>query len=106
MIIMDIDTSERPEVRPRGSGDIQDVIRELQEHVGEWIEYSDHATRGAARQRVHALRAGANFRDLPVEWATRRDEPGNIRSRVRVYCRWLPSNHKPGDSRRIPPLPL
>ena len=77
-------------IRPRGSADVQAVIAQLRKHPGDWIEYSTHTTRGAARQRVHALRAGANFRGLPVEWATRRDVPGDIYSAVRVYVRWLP----------------
>ena len=101
---MDIMTTAPP-VRPRASDDVREVIEQLKTHPGEWVSYSDHATRGAARQRVHALRAGSHFRDLPVQWATRRHEPGNIRSRVGVYVRWLPEGATNVSGPQVPALP-
>jgi len=77
-------------VHPRAGTTVHDVVRQLQEHPGDWVEYSRHQTRGAARQRVHSLRSGATFRKLPVEWATRRDVPGDIHAQVRIYVRWRP----------------
>ena len=81
---------QKPVIRQRVSTDLADVVQQLKQNPGDWVEYSTHVTRGAARSRIHALRAGATFRDLPVEWTTRRITPGDVLSPVRVYVRWVP----------------
>ena len=88
--ILDMATMGKPVIRQRAGADVADVVNQLKAHPGDWVEYSTHATRGAARSRIHALRAGATFRELPVEWTTRRVTSGDILSPVRVYVRWIP----------------
>lgn len=68
---------------------IDELIESLKSKPGQWAIYSEHSTRGAARQRVHSLKSSRTWVDLPLEWSTKRTDPGNVHAPVQVLVRWV-----------------
>lgn len=85
--------------KPRSTEEIQDLLDQLQANPGRWAVYSTHKTRNAARQRLTALRKSATYGERPLQWRTRRVEPGNVESPVNVLVNW---NESP-DATEAPP---
>ena len=67
---------------------VEGLLAQLQDAPMKWAVYSTHKTRGAARQRVYALRNAASYKGQPLEWATAKVEPGEKGSPVQVLVRW------------------
>lgn len=72
----------------RTLGDILDLATQLRNRPGEWVVYSDHKTRNAARQRISQRQHAPTLQGLPLEWRSRRLVPGDTDSRVEVLVRW------------------
>lgn len=97
---MDIDTNSQlpkaardpiPEqsYRPaRSAEELAALIEQLKSNPGEWFVYSDHVTRGSARQRVLSLKKSATFAEYPLSWRTMREVQGDPTSRVQVLVSW------------------
>lgn len=77
--------SYRPARSPQ---ELAALIEQLKAHPGEWFVYSDHVTRGSARQRVLSLKKSATFADYPLSWRTMREIQGDPSSRVQVLVSW------------------
>ncbi|AOE44388.1 hypothetical protein SEA_GHOBES_37 [Gordonia phage Ghobes] len=82
-------TEKNPTPRARSAEEVSALLQELEAHPGEWAVYSEHKTRGAARQRVHALKSSRVYEGKPLEWSTKRTEPGNVLAPVQVLVRWV-----------------
>lgn len=87
---MDIQWIDRPQAVSLGRDPerVREFLAELQANPKRWAVYSEHATRGAARQRIYALKGSANYRDQPLVWRTARVNPGELTSPVRVLVCW------------------
>lgn len=72
----------------RTPAQIEELITELRNNPGKWAVYSEHVSRGAARQRVHSLKSSPSYSELPMLWRTRRTEPGNVHAPVQVLVCW------------------
>ena len=94
---MNVEWCDEPQVTGIGRDpqQVREFLAELQANPKRYAVYSEHSTRGAARQRVYALKSSSNFRDQPLVWRTRRVNPGDLTSPVRVLVCWNPD----GDQR-------
>ena len=72
----------------RTPAQIEALIEELRANPGKWAVYSEHVSRGAARQRVHSLKSSPSYTDYPLIWRTKRTEPGNVHAPVQVLVCW------------------
>ena len=81
-------TDKNPLTGSRTQADIDALLDQLRENPGRWSVYSEHVSRGAARQRVIALRGAKMFEGYPLRWATKRVQPGNIHAPVQVLVCW------------------
>lgn len=72
----------------RSPEELAKLLEQLQGSPGEWFVYSDHATRGSARQRVLSLKKSATFKEYPLSWRTMREINGDPSSRVQVLVSW------------------
>lgn len=73
----------------RNPAQIQQLLAELEANPGEWAVYSEHISRGAARQRVHSLKSSPSYAGKPLLWRTKRTEPGNVHAPVQVLVCWV-----------------
>lgn len=80
----------------RSPAAVTKVVERLRENPGRRVAWSKHQTRGAARQRVAALRRSAMFRPHPdVRFETRSAEPYNQNAEIYILISVGGSNHLP-----------
>ena len=82
-------THVEPAKITRTADDILELVEDLKRNPMRWAVYSTHRTRGAARQRIYVLRSSSTFSDLPVEFRTIRQTPGDVKSPVQILVRWV-----------------
>lgn len=86
--------AERPPIpeqayRPaRSPQELATLLAQLEQNPGEWFVYSDHATRGSARQRVLSLKKSETFAGKPLRWRTMRSVKDDPNSPVQVLVSW------------------
>ncbi|WIC89807.1 hypothetical protein SEA_SAPO_36 [Gordonia phage Sapo] len=81
-------TEKNPTPTARTPEEVSELLAELEANPGKWAVYSEHKTRGAARQRVHALKSSRVYEGKPLSWSTKRTEPGNTQAPVQVLVCW------------------
>lgn len=68
---------------------LEEFLDVLRAHPGQCVAWSQHRSRGAARQRIHSLRRSARFRDHPgVRFESRTAVPNDPESPVYILVSW------------------